>query len=50
MVSNTVNHRNGRLLSHDVDDLSRCDEPRVWKSFLNHVYAKEMIAVAMGST
>jgi hypothetical protein len=25
-----------------------CDEPRVWKSFLNRVYAKEMIAVAMG--
>src|SRR5580700_2212671 len=43
-----LNHRNRRLLSHNRDDFARRDEPRPRKFLLDCVYAKEMIAVAVG--
>src|ERR1700692_1553194 len=43
-----LNHGNRRLLSHSRDDFARRDEPRLRKCLLDCVYAKEMIAVAVG--
>src|SRR5580698_10768777 len=38
---------NRRLLSHDLNSLPRRNETRLWKSLLNCVHTKEMIAVAV---
>ena len=35
------------MLSHDLDGISRCDKPGIWKALLNRVYAEEVISMAM---